>query len=240
MKSLQKNCYVYMTVIVAALLASAFTRTPEGPFIVRQPDDQLIRAGADFSLGFTAKHGETYQWLRNGIPVQGETKPTLDFRHIDIKDAGNYACIVSALNKSVTTRAAALMVYTRKHNANSSSSAESTPPTPMNAGDPITVWASPLSSGGTLGSCPGTYAGYAYYSHGWTPVSGLSLYSAADENGRTDTSIRYKGSLLDSGCGQTGVYIPAPTASTLYRFYVFFPNNVPTTNYPITLTGFNP
>jgi hypothetical protein len=51
--------------------------------------------------------------------------------------------------------------------------------------------------------------------------------------------IGYMGKFSDTGCNQTTVIIPNPLFSPSYRFTIYFPNNVPTTNYPIVLTGFN-
>ncbi len=111
-------------------------------------------------------------------------------------------------------------------------------------GGPQTVWATPVDSGGQSGSCPGPYAGYVTYVNtnawGWVPDTSNSntVFTAADGGGRTDTCVVYTGKLLDRGCAQTMVTIPYPPHSTAYRFCIYFPNNVPTTNYPITLNGF--
>jgi hypothetical protein len=112
-------------------------------------------------------------------------------------------------------------------------------------GSPITVYCTPVASGGTQGTCPGTYAGYVIYSKtspawGWAPATNTTTFTAADGGGRMDTKIVYNGEYGDSNCHQTTVTIPNPPISPLYRFAIYFPNNVPTTNYPIILTGFNP
>jgi hypothetical protein len=52
--------------------------------------------------------------------------------------------------------------------------------------------------------------------------------------------IGYTGKFGDTGCNQTTVTIPNPPFSPSYRFTICFPNNVPTTNCPIVLTGVNP
>jgi|SRR5882724_1629654 len=113
-------------------------------------------------------------------------------------------------------------------------------------GAPITVFGLPVTGGGTQGTCPGTYAGYVIYKKtiaqgwGWAPSSGTNVFTASDGGGRTDTKVVYNGKSLDSGCAQTTVSIPNPPFSAKYRFAIYFPNNVPTTNYPIILNGFNP
>jgi hypothetical protein len=112
-------------------------------------------------------------------------------------------------------------------------------------GDPITVFGFPVLSGGTQGTCPGAYAGYVIYTKslpawGWVPLTNTTVFTASDGGGRTNTKIVYDGHSLDSGCAQTTVTIPNPPPSPKYRFAIYFPNNVPTTNYPIILTGFGP
>lgn len=112
-------------------------------------------------------------------------------------------------------------------------------------GDPITVFGLPTTGGGTQGTCPGTYAGYVIYTKslpawGWVPLTNTTTFTASDGGGRTDTKITYAGKNGDAACNQTTVTIPNPPPSAKYRFAIYFPNNVPTTNYPIILTGFGP
>lgn len=109
-----------------------------------------------------------------------------------------------------------------------------------------TVYANPVASPGSSGSCPGSYAGYVVYMKtlsqgwGWKPATNTTFHSACDGSGRMDTKVTYNGKGGDSGCAQTDVTVPNPPASKVYRFTIYFPNNVPTTNYPIILNGFDP
>ena len=109
----------------------------------------------------------------------------------------------------------------------------------------FTVYATPVTSSGTKGSCPGSYVGYVNYTKtvaqgwGWAPTSGTSIHTATDTT-RTDTKVEYGGKLYDTGCNQTTVSVPDPTYSTKYRFAIYFTNNVPTNSYPVDLDGFNP
>jgi hypothetical protein len=108
---------------------------------------------------------------------------------------------------------------------------------------PVTVFATPVVSHGTNGVCPGAYAGYVTYTKtvaqgwGWAPTN--TVHTATDTN-RADTKIEFDGKLLDTGCNQTTVTVPQPSPSSKYRFTIYFPNNVPTNSYPITLSGFAP
>ena len=106
----------------------------------------------------------------------------------------------------------------------------------------ITVYATPVVSSGTSGACPGGYVGYVTYKKtiaqgwGWAPTN--TVHTITDTN-RTDTKIEFTGKLNDSGCNQTTVSVPHPTASTKYQFTVYFTSNVPTGSYPLVLTGFS-
>ena len=108
---------------------------------------------------------------------------------------------------------------------------------------PITAFATPVVSTGTNGLCPGGYTGYVIYTKtvaqgwGWAPTN--TVHTATDTN-RTDTKVEFLGKLNDIGCNQTTVAIVQPCPSTKYRFTIYFPNNVPTNSYPITLSGFAP
>jgi len=118
---------------------------------------------------------------------------------------------------------------------------------PMGAGqpvDPLVVYGSIAAGNGKIGTCPGSFIGLARYaktnSWGWAPITNAVVLTATDGSGRTDTKIRYIGYYGDTGCDQTTVTIPCPPVSPTYEFIIYFTNNVPATNYPVMLTGFNP
>ena len=115
---------------------------------------------------------------------------------------------------------------------------------PPQLSPPVTVFGLPVASNGKQGTCPGKYAGYVIYTNstawGWTPdTASNTVFAAADGGGRADTKVVYNGQYGDAGCATAGITIPNPPMSPQYRFAIYFPNNVPTTNYPINLTGFN-
>jgi len=89
------------------------------------------------------------------------------------------------------------------------------------------------------------YAGYVNYiktisqGWGWAPTTNTTLHTATDAN-RLDTKVQYVGKFGDAGCSQTIVTVPHPTYTPKYRFTIYFPNNVPTNSYAITLVGFDP
>jgi hypothetical protein len=212
------------------------------PVITAQPVDQAVIAGSNAVLSVQAVYADNYQWQSNGVDIAGQTNTTLTLQNIGVNNAGSYSCNVSQTGGDpVPTRAASVVVETAANASGAGVMANG-----VLGGGPIVVSGSPKASNGTQGTCPGTYAGYVIYTKtvsqgwGWAPISGASPLTASDGSGRTDTKVVYNGMYGDSGCGQTTVTIPYPPPSPSYRFAIYFPNNVPTTNYPIVLTGFNP
>lgn len=202
----------------------------EFPTITAQPVDQAVSVGSDAVLSVQAINADNYQWLSNGVAIEGQTNSTLTLENVGVNNAGLYSCNVSQNGgDAVPTRAASLNVFTAL------------------GGDQITLYGLPKVSGGTQGTCPGSYAGYVNYTKtisqgwGWAPATNTTTtFTASDGGGRTDTKIAYGGKFGDTGCNQTTVTIPNPPFSPKYRFTIYFPNNVPTTNYPIILSGFDP
>jgi len=199
----------------------------EFPTITAQPVDQAVAVGSNAVLSVQAVNADSYQWLSNGVAIDGQTNSNLTLENVGVNDAGSYSCNVSQSGgDAVPTRAASLNVVV------------------PNLGQPVCVFGLPKISGGTQNPCPGNYAGYVNYtktiSQGWGWAPSGSVHTAADGGGRADTKISYLGEYGDTGCNQTTVTIPNPPFSPVYRFTIFFPNHVPATNYPIVLTGFNP
>jgi hypothetical protein len=190
--------------------------------------DQLVQLGDTAFFSVNAIEGGSYQWLHNGATIAGQTNNTLTFENTQISDAGYYCCNIANGTNVTPTISASLEVYTIN---------------PEFFG--VVVYAAPIVSPGDLGTCPGPYAGYVTYTKtvaqgwGWTPSTNTTIYTASDTT-RTNTKVQYGGDYGDSGCAQTTVTIPYPTFSPAYRFGIYFTNNVPSTNYPIILSGFNP
>jgi hypothetical protein len=226
------------------------------PQITAQPVDQTVPIGGNIVLSVQAINADGYQWLRNGVPLDGQTNSALVIQNAGINDVGLYSCNVFNGTESVPTRAANVCVYMTGSSvvaANGSSAmakssmmtASAGGITPcMTGGGPITVYGTPLLSNGSSGGCPGKYVGYVIYSKppsqgwGWTPISGMA-HTVTDTN-RTDTKVQYVGYYGDVGCNQTTVSVN-PTYSPAYQFVIYFTNNVPTNAYPmVLLTGFNP
>jgi hypothetical protein len=198
----------------------------EFPQITAQPTDQDVAEGTTTTFTVEASNGDlTYQWMRNGVTLEGQTNKSLIIENVGVDDVGQYSCNVSKEMETVPTRSACLNVSAL-------------------FGDQIIVFGLPIICGGTQGTCPGPYAGYVAYTKsvaegwGWAPSATNTVHSATDVT-RTDTKVIYTGRSGDKGCAQTTVTVPHPTFSTKYRFAIYFTNNVPTNAYPILLEGFN-
>lgn len=209
------------------------------PIVVLQPLDQLATTGGSATFEVTAENGPlAYQWLRNGVALPGETNAALTLKEVTIDDVARYSCNVSKGPEIVPTRGAQLLVSSATPDSGGSSH------TALDS-DPVLVWAFPVNSSGSSGSCPGSYAGYVSYTKtvaqgwGWAPSTNATSHTATDTT-RSDTKVVYNGKSLDSGCNQTSVSVPHPPYSTKYRFTIYFTNNVPTNTYSILLDGFDP
>jgi hypothetical protein len=224
--------------------------------------DQVVPIGGNVVLSVQSINADGYQWLCNGVPLDGQTNSALVIQNAGIDDVGLYSCEVFNGGEMVPTRAASVEVETTAgatvaSTITSTLTARATAGSALTAsamtaglgaasmpgGGPIVVFGTPYLGNGSRGGCPGPYAGYVIYTKpasqgwGWTPISGMAR-TATDTN-RTNTKIEYGGNYGDYGCAQTSVTIN-PTYSPAYRFAIYFTNNVPTNAYPIVLTGFNP
>jgi hypothetical protein len=186
-----------------------------------------VTLGSNTVLTVQATNADGYQWLRNGVALEGQTNSSLALENVSAEDVGLYSCEVSKGMEIVPTRSATLQA------------------SEVTAAGQLVLYGLPVRSAGSQGTCPGAYAGYVNFTKtaaqgwGWAPTAGTSVHTASDGT-RTDTKVIYTGRYSDSGCAQTTVAVPHPPPSPKYRFTIYFPNNVPTGAYPIVLNGFNP
>ena len=189
-------------------------------------DDVLVEVGETTGFLIDPVPGASYQWLHNGVAIDGQTNRTLAIDAAQINDAGFYSCATAVGADVVPSGTAYIMVYTITPDLD------------------VVVYGTPITSSGSSAPCPGSYKGYVIYTlasptWGWAPSTNTTTYTASDTS-RSNTKVEYVGAYGDEGCNQTTVTIPSPTFSPVYRFGIYFTNNVPSTNYPITLSGFNP
>lgn len=220
-----------VTAILAGFLYSSPAQTndvsdqAEFPQISAQPVDQDVELGGSTTLT-VGSTGDGYQWFHNGVALEGATNSNLKLKAVGKDDVGYYSCNVFKGTEVVPTRSANVTGFS-------------------SFGGEMNIYSTPISGSGSSGTCPGNYAGYVNYMKtasqgwGWAPTAGETVHVATDQN-RSDTKIVYGGKYSDNDCAQTSVTVPHPTISSRYRFTVYFPNNVPTNTYVLTLTGFDP
>lgn len=252
-----------MTGFVLALRAQDTTTTDQSqyPTILQQPVDQCLPVGSPVTFSVVASNVDSYQWYKNNTALDGQTNSSLTIASVAISDVGYYSAAVIKAGDAVPTRMANLNVYTTAGSTTLTTTVTTSLKTrlfstqslslmstlDMGGGGSITVYGTPVASGGGSGNCPGRYCGYVNYTKtssqgwGWAPSSGTTVHTATDGN-QSNTKIQYLGAYGDSGCNLTTVAVPDPFMSPVYRFTIYFPTNsvVPTNVYPITLTGFDP
>jgi alpha-tubulin suppressor-like RCC1 family protein len=82
------------------------------PIITAPPQFQLVKAGKDAQALTVEAQGSgiTYQWLRNGVEIPGETSATLSRNATKLSDAGFYSVAVTNSKGTVTSTPAQLVV----------------------------------------------------------------------------------------------------------------------------------
>jgi uncharacterized repeat protein (TIGR03803 family) len=83
------------------------------PVITIQPVNQFVNASASatFSVGVGGIGPFGYQWLSNGIPMNGANSSSLPFSNLQPPSSGWYSVIVSNATGSVTSQVAELKVF---------------------------------------------------------------------------------------------------------------------------------
>src|SRR5437899_7393803 len=131
---------------LTAIGQSPDTDQVQFPQITSQPTDVAVAVGASTVLSVQSTNADSFQWLLNGVVMEGETNSTLTLQHVSKHDVGYYTCCIQKGSEVVPTRTATVTAY------------EST------GGGTITVFGLPVvSSGSPAGSCPGPYAGYIHF-----------------------------------------------------------------------------
>jgi alpha-tubulin suppressor-like RCC1 family protein len=84
----------------------------DAPVITRQPAAVFVVAGTSAAFSVEAQGGAlTYQWFRNGQPIQGANSPSLAFDPARGTDAGDYLVRVSNAVASVDSNVVKLTVF---------------------------------------------------------------------------------------------------------------------------------
>ena len=83
------NSFGVITSRVATLLVKPL------PTIVSQPVSKEVFPGVATSFSVSALNGESYQWFKNGQPLEGETTPNLQINPVGAQHQGSYHVRVS-------------------------------------------------------------------------------------------------------------------------------------------------
>jgi hypothetical protein len=203
--------------------------------IKQQPLSRLVEHGAP--VEFTVEESvpkpfrsPTHHWFFNGNLIDGDAAESLGLSsyntpHLRVKNArpanvGFYSYLLEAEDRNgcvhaLQSGAAELMVFTGGHS-------------------PTVVYGTPIAGpDGTGTSCPGPYVGYVSYTNPGDPSGGWYFKNggAAYDANRRDTVVRYYGvPYTNSKCATNVPPSPYP-----YRFMIYFPANLPSGAYPITL-----
>ena len=80
------------------------------PSITTQPTDQTVAPGqtATFTVVANSTVQLTYQWQKNGMPIDGATNPTLTLNNVQLADVGYYTVVVGSSAGNTTSSEAAL------------------------------------------------------------------------------------------------------------------------------------
>ena len=142
------------------------------PGISIPPADKFVKTGDAVTLSVTATGAPplTYQWLKNGVAMAGQTSATLSIPSAQLTDAGSYTVKVTTNGKgSVTSGAAGVSVL---------SSPATTPSLTALPNKPATLAV-------TLAAAPGQA-----YTYQWSKVSGTALAPVTDAVSATAASLK--------------------------------------------------
>ncbi len=89
-----------------------FSLFAQAPQIVSQPGNKIICVGDAVAISVEATGAETlvYEWFHETTPIAGSNSPVLSFDPIDLADSGEYYCVVTNGEGSVTSETVQIIV----------------------------------------------------------------------------------------------------------------------------------
>jgi hypothetical protein len=90
-----------------SISVKTFDKKPE---IVSQPQGGNGFLGASFTFSVSATDAQSYQWLKNGNPIEGATDSNYTIASLTESDGGSYAVTVSNVSGAVTSNEAVFVV----------------------------------------------------------------------------------------------------------------------------------
>jgi hypothetical protein len=103
---------IFNKALAAEEVAAVFKLENPGPVVTIEPRFQIVPVGGTVHISSTSLRSEplSYQWLRNGIPLTGETAPDLVIESARSSDSADYSLRVSNNLLGTTTKASKLHV----------------------------------------------------------------------------------------------------------------------------------
>jgi uncharacterized repeat protein (TIGR03803 family) len=102
-----------LSLVAAGMFLVATSSAVAQPVITTQPVNQFVNASgsATFSVGVSGTGPFGYQWLSNGIPMNGPNSNLLPLSNLQPAASGWYSVIVTNTSGSVTSQVAELKVF---------------------------------------------------------------------------------------------------------------------------------
>ncbi len=103
--------------IVSSEAQLSVVTTLSAPVITSQPSSRTILVGGatTFTVSAAGAPAPSYQWRKNGAPINGATTSTLLINNAQTSDAGSYSVVVSNATGSVTSAVGNLGVIRRSY-----------------------------------------------------------------------------------------------------------------------------
>ena len=100
-------------IVLLLLLLAATSSAVAQPIITTQPVNQFVNVSgsATFSVGVSGTGPFGYQWLSNGIPMNGRNSSSLPLSNLQPPSSGWYSVIITNASGSVTSQVAELKVF---------------------------------------------------------------------------------------------------------------------------------
>ena len=147
----------------AVLLIDGVVSDAVAPVITQQPGDLNVEmySTVAFKVSATGSPAPTYQWLKDGMPIAGETNSVLTLSSV-VASAG-YSVVVSNPAGSVQSRTAGLQVYSK-----TPISTDTAPVFTNQPADAFATLSSPVTFSATVSASPAPY--YQWMKNGTTVV----------------------------------------------------------------------
>lgn len=184
------------------------TPTPPPPVFAVHPESQTVNTGelVVFQAAATGAGPITYQWVKDGAPLSGQTGETLTLNGAGIADAGDYRCDATNIGGTTPSNVATLTVLSAK---------------PPNSADYLgTSLRAQMYRGQSL------YVGFTFANTSavsWSVAQGYSLGQTEDNDlmlgGATRLPIA-DGTVVDAGGGIYVFvgYVTAPNSNGPHQF----------------------